>query len=109
MSELGVDIERVMTDNAKDYTLSKYFQTATGTARHPTTRPYRPRTNGKFERLYRTLAEEWAHQRPYQTNAERTEALAAFLIDYNWERTHSGIGNGPPASRLVNNGPGSYI
>ena len=108
LSSLGVEIERVMTDNAKNYTLSRVFQSALGPARHLTTRPYRPQTNGKAERFNRTLADEWAYQRAYATNAERTAALAEFLIDYNWERTHSGIGNKPPASRLVNNEPGSY-
>jgi transposase InsO family protein len=97
---LGVEIERVMTDNAKNYTLSRLFHAALGPARHLTTRPYRPQTNGKAERFNRTLADEWAYERPYKTNAERTTALAGFLNDYNWERTHSGIGNKPPSSRL---------
>ncbi len=100
LATLGVDVERVMTDNARNYTVSKLFRAALGSTRHLKTRPYRPQTNGKAERFNRTLADEWAYQRPYQTNAERTEALAEFLLDYNWERTHSGIGNKPPASRL---------
>ncbi len=99
-AQLGVPIERVMTDNAKNYTISKKFQAAIKGIRHLTTRPYRPQTNGKAERFNRTLADEWAYARAYQSNAERTEALAGFLIDYNYERTHSGIGNRPPASRL---------
>ena len=97
---LGVEVERVMTDNAKNYTLSTLFQAALGAARHLTTRPYRPQTNGKAERFNRTLADEWAYARTYRSNEERTNALDAFLTDYNWERTHSGIGNHPPASRL---------
>jgi hypothetical protein len=31
-----------MTDIAKNYTLSKLFRAALGSARHLTTRPYRP-------------------------------------------------------------------
>lgn len=99
-STLGVRVERVMTDNAKNYTLSKLFRAALGDVAHLRTRPYRPQTNGKAERFNRTLADEWAYERPYATNNERTAALAAFLVDYNWQRTHSGIGNRPPASRL---------
>ena len=67
---------------------------------HLTTRPYRPQTNGKAERFNRTLVDEWAYDRAYTSNAERLAALEAFLIDYNYERTHSSIGNKPPASRL---------
>ncbi len=99
-AELGVDVERVMTDNAKNYTLAKVFQRALGRARHLITRPYRPQTNGKAERFNRTLVDEWAYDRPYTSNAERLAALETFLIDYNYVRTHSAIGNNPPASRL---------
>ena len=99
-AELGVDVERVMTDNAKNYTLATVFQRALGRARHLTTRPYRPQTNGKAERFNRTLVDEWAYDRPYTSNAERLIALEEFLVDYNYVRTHSAIGNKPPASRL---------
>jgi transposase InsO family protein len=97
---LGVAVERVMTDNAKNYTWSKAFRAALGDARHVTTRPYRPQANGKAERFNRTLLDEWAYLRPYATNAERLQALSDFIEDYNWSRTHSAIGNRPPASRL---------
>lgn len=98
--DLGVDVERVMTDNARNYVTSKLFREALGLARHVRIRPYRPQTNGKAERFNRTLADEWAYQRAYESNAKRSAALREFLIDYNWERTHSAIGNKPPASRL---------
>lgn len=100
LAGLGVEVEGVMTDNALNYVRSEAFQRALGSSRHLTTRPYRPQTNGKAERFNRTLADEWAYDRPYNSNAERTAALKDFLIDYNYERTHSGIGNRPPVSRL---------
>lgn len=99
-AELGVDVERVMTDNARNYTTARVFKRALGRIRHLTTRPYRPQTNGKAERFNRTLVDEWAYDRPYTSNSERLAALEAFLIDYNYVRTHSAIGNKPPASRL---------
>ena len=99
-AEMGVDVERVMTDNARNYTTARVFQRALGRIRHLTTRPYRPQTNGKAERFNRTLVDEWAYDRPYASNAERLIALEEFLVDYNYVRTHSAIGNKPPASRL---------
>lgn len=99
-AELGITVERVMTDNAKNYVLARAFQEALGSARHLVTRPYRPQTNGKAERFNRTLLDEWAYDRPYRSNSERLEALSTFVEDYNWSRSHKGIGNRPPASRL---------
>jgi transposase len=52
---LGVRIQRVMTDNAFAYTHARAFKATLAAlgARHLTTRPYRPRTNGKAERSSR--------------------------------------------------------
>ena len=66
-ASLGVQIKHVMTDNAFAYTKSRRFR-ATMTklgARHLTTRPYRPRTNGKAERFIQTALREWLYGRPY--------------------------------------------
>jgi transposase InsO family protein len=96
----GVTIERVMTDNARNYTDSHAFQAALGSRRHVRIRPRRPQTNGKAERFNRTMLTEWGYARAYTSNAERLEALETWLEDYNWHRPHSGIGNRPPATRL---------
>lgn len=48
------------------------------------TRPRRPQTNGKVERFNRTLLEEWAYVRPYQSNEERTRLLQGWLHLYNF-------------------------
>lgn len=98
--ELGITVERVMTDNAKNYVLSRAFQDVLAWRKHKTIRPYRPQTNGKVERFNRTLTSEWAYARAFTSNDERLETLDEWVIDYNWHRAHSALGNKPPTSRL---------
>ncbi|WP_381802273.1 IS481 family transposase [Streptomyces niveus] len=102
-------IERVLTDNAWSYRKSLAWKAVLADLRAAgkLTRPYRPRTNGKVERFNRTLLEEWAYQRPYTSNSERSTALADFLHTYNHHRSHTALGGHPPITR-VNNPAGQY-
>ena len=75
--------------------------------KHLTTRPYRPRTNGKAERFIQTLTRSWARGRLYANSVERTAALNAWLNHYNFTRPHISLGHQPPASRLTK-APRSY-
>ncbi|MBC2908363.1 integrase core domain-containing protein, partial [Streptomyces cupreus] len=81
-------IERVMTDNAKNYRLSHAFQTACQDlgARQKFTRPHCPWTNGKVERFNRTLQTEWAYRKVFTSNTQRARALAPWLDFYNTGR-----------------------
>jgi transposase InsO family protein len=103
-ASLGVRIERVMTDNAFAYTKSAAFHAAVADlgARHLTTRPYRPRTNGKAERFIQTALREWLYGKPYASSAERADDMPAWLHWYNHHRPHAGIRATTPASRLNN-------
>jgi transposase InsO family protein len=59
------------------------------------------------ERFNRTLLEEWAYVRPYESNAERSQLLEAWLHLYNHHRSHTALGGLSPVDRL-NNLPGNY-
>jgi transposase InsO family protein len=100
--QLGVHIERVMTDNAFAYR-SHAYQAALQHlgVRHVRTRPYTPRTNGKAERFIQTCLREWAYRRPYRHSAARTAALPAFTQRYNVERPHTALQRRPPLARLL--------
>lgn len=104
-ASLGVRIERVMTDNAKNYTVSRAFAAALTEigARHLHTQPFRPQTNGKSERFNRTMGDEWAYAREYTSNNERLLALGPWLAHYNHHRPHTALGGLTPMEVLVNN------
>ena len=98
---LGIAIEQVMTDNAKNYVVSRAFSQTLGElgAGHITTRPNRPQTYGKVERFNRTLLEEWAYVRLYRSNGARLQALGRWIEFYNSRRPHTALGGRPPISR----------
>jgi transposase InsO family protein len=105
----GIRVQRVMTDNAMNYVLSRAFQDALVEmgARHVRIAPYHPQTNGKVERFNRILLEEWAYCRPYSDNQARLDLLPGWLHMYNHHRSHTALGGLPPIAR-VNNVPGNY-
>ena len=101
-AEHGIDIEAVLTDNAKNYSRSTDFRAALAGIEHRRIRPHRPQTNGKVERFNRTLADEWAYARVYRSNAARTRALDRWLHLYNHHRGHTALGGDPPITHATN-------
>jgi transposase InsO family protein len=99
---LGVSVERVMSDNGSCYRSRVHAAACSELGlRHLFTRPYRPRTNGKAERLIQTLTRRWAHGALYTNSTERAAALPGWLAHYNFTRRHGSLGHQPPATRLA--------
>jgi len=96
----GIAVERVLTDNGTAYR-SHGFALACDELGigHRFTRPYRPQTNGKVERMNRTLQAEWAYARTFSDTAQRIADLPVFLDFYNHRRPHWALSGQPPISR----------
>jgi transposase InsO family protein len=102
-AEHGVNVERVLTDNGSAYKSHAWREEHQRLGiKHSRTRVRRPQTNGKVERLNRTLLEEWAYKRLYTSETARRAALSGWLHQYNHHRPHSALKNLPPITRCTN-------
>ncbi len=103
----GIQVQRILTDNGSCYRSRRFARMRRRLGlRHSFTRPYRPRTNGKAERLIQTLLREWAYRFVYCSSIQRRRQLTRYIHFYNWHREHRALKRKPPASRLpltVNN------
>ena len=64
--------------------------------KHRYTRPYRPQTNGKVERFWRTLEDDLLRETDFDSLEELKDELIQYLYYYNHERPHQGINNKKP-------------
>jgi len=98
-------IERILTDNGTEYK-GKYGEhdfmrtAAESGIKQSFTRVARPQTNGKAERVIRTIMEGWHDQVACTTTRERRLTLNRFVNYYNCVKPHKGIDNQTPLERL---------
>lgn len=67
---------------------------------HRYTRPYRPQTNGKVERFWRTLEDDLLRDTDFDSQEELKEELLQYLYYYNHERPHQGIDGKKPIEMI---------
>lgn len=104
----GFVIEKYISDNGSEYTATvgsksdhifeemlKLYNIA-----HLYTKPYRPQTNGKIERFWRTIKEEFLPGLSGLTLAEFNAKLKQFMYFYNYQRPHAGIKYKTPFEKL---------
>lgn len=70
--------------------------------RHRYTQPYRPQTNGKVERFWRTLKEDLIEETDFDSIGELHDELFQYMLYYNQERPHQGIGGITPIEMAKN-------
>lgn len=63
--------------------------------KHRYIRPYRPQTNGKVERFWRTIEDDMLRDTHYDSDEELKEELLQYMYYYNQERHHQGINDIP--------------
>jgi transposase InsO family protein len=67
---------------------------------HRCTAPYSPTTTGKIERFHRAMRTEFLTGRVFPSQAAAQAELDAWVLDYNTNRPHQGIGMAVPAQRF---------
>ena len=65
--------------------------------KHRYCKPYRPQTNGKVERFWRTLQEDLIREADFETLEELKDELIQYLYYYNHQRPHQALDGKTPA------------
>lgn len=68
--------------------------------KHRYTRAYRPQTNGKVERFWRTIENELLEDMVFDSVEHLQEELSQYLCYYNYQRPHQGINGMNPVDFL---------
>jgi transposase InsO family protein len=68
--------------------------------KHRYTRPYRPQTNGKVERFWRTIENDLLEDMVFDSLDHFQDELSQYLYYYNFQRPHQGINGMNPVEFL---------
>jgi len=105
VDECPYEIEYAYSDNGKEYrgTESHAFAQACKAygIGQKFTRINRPQTNGKAERVIRTLMDMWHNQERFTSRQHRQTSLIRFINYYNTVKPHKGINDMTPYEKLI--------
>lgn len=94
----GIEFKEMMSDNGSEFSsrnnvnghpFEKMLQFLS--IKHIYTKPCTPKTNGKIERLWRTLEEELLDGETFETFEEFEHHIKGYCLYYNEHRMHQGI------------------
>lgn len=94
------EIETIYSDNGKEFKKAFRELCVSNNIKQQFTKPYHPQTNGKAERVIKTIKTELLKGQPHATREERRRHLYAFTRHYNQVRRHQGLGNVSPMTYL---------
>lgn len=102
----GIEIESVMTDNGAEFGSGKDKKNKEEhpferllmemEMKHIYTKPYRPQTNGKIERFWKTLKEDFTEDSLFNDKEDLKNELLGFIAYYNEHRPHSSLNGKTP-------------
>ena len=107
MTECPYTIEQLYTDNGLEYkgnpehhALMKFCSNNGIEQRF--TKVKHPYTNGKAERVIRTILEMWHQKTRFKSRAHRQTELIRFVNFYNTVKPHKGLNGSTPMETLIN-------
>lgn len=105
-NQYNIEIETVMTDNGAEFGSGIHAKNKEENPferllmemnmKHKYTKPYRPQTNGKIERFWKTLKEDFIEDALYENKEDLKNELLGFLVYYNEHRAHSSLNGKTP-------------
>lgn len=106
-AEYGLRFEALLTDNGPEMASPRKTDSHPMERmlkemgiKHRYTRPYRPQTNGKVERFWRTLNEDLLEGTTFETVEELQDELQQYLLYYNTARPHQALQGKTPLETL---------
>lgn len=101
----GFFFEQVLTDNAAEFSGKKNVQNHPFERllielkiKHAFIRPYRPQTNGRVERFWKTLYDDLIDETFFESIDHFKKELEEYLLYYNFVRPHQGLKGMTPAN-----------
>jgi len=105
----SIQFERILSDNGVEFASPKNLSghpfermLCELGIKHTYTRPYRPQTNGKIERFWRTIKDDLLESGGFNDVAELKDKLFEYLVYYNEIRPHQSLGGKTPLAFLQN-------
>lgn len=103
----GFEIDAVMTDNGAEFGSGRNAKNkdehpferllSEMEMKHIYTKPYRPQTNGKIERFWKTLKEDFVEDSLFNDKEDLKNELLGFIAYYNEHRPHASLNGYTPS------------
>jgi transposase InsO family protein len=99
----GIEFKEMLSDNGSEFAsrnnieghpfekMLNFYE-----IKHRYTKPYKPQTNGKIERFWKTIEEELLSGEEFDNLEDLKHHILGYVIYYNEHRKHGGIGRQIP-------------